>query len=288
MSVLFSSLAGARWCFRKRKQPSQGPKARQYNSLSRRPSRQTKKSTRAEGPTQAPSIPHIPLIDRHMIFFAEPAYLLLETPLGMVRLLPVDIPHQFAQIRRSNRKQPIPTLPRKSRNPLLLHPHGRTRLQLRHHLRRRPRPRQPHRKVHMIFYATHAKTLALQPTRCPGEIRVQSRRKLFANQGPPFLRTENNMHQIEAKRLRHPASLTPLHQPAHPTEVARHTHKLFPVQQSAKGAKHNSLGQRPRSTAHQKPRAESPTHRGISTSQTRSARPHPCHNHQSSILGFSP
>ncbi len=162
-----------------------------------------------------------------MILLAKSAYLLLETPLGMVRLLPVDIPHQRAKIRRSNRKQPIPTLPRKSRNPLPLHPHGRCRLQLRHHLRRRPRPRQPHRKVHMIFYATRAKTLALQPTRCPGKIRVQSRRKLFANQGPPFLRTENNMHQIEAKRLRHPASLTPLHQPTHPTKVARHSHKLF-------------------------------------------------------------
>ena len=194
-----------------------------------------------------------------MILLQKRAHLLLKTPLLVVRPLTVDVPQQRPHIRRTHGEQSISALPRELRDTLFFHPHRRACLQLRHHLRRGPRHRKTQRDVHMIFDATHAKTLAIQPASSPREIRMQSRRGLLAYQRHTTFRTEDNMHQIEAERLRYTRNLRHFQPPAHPTKVALQTTLFRPSiftyssgQQSAKGANHNSLGRRPRSVTHQR------------------------------------
>jgi len=146
------------------------------------------------------------------------AHLVLKAPPLVVRPLTVDVPQQHPGISRAHGEQPISALPREIRYTLLFHPRRRTRLQLRHDLRRRPRHRQPHRKVHMVFHSTHAKTLALQPPSRPRKVRMQLGSNLLTNQRHTAFRTEHNVHQIEAERLRHaqkrtsPSLTRPSHQ----------------------------------------------------------------------------
>ena len=140
-----------------------------------------------------------------LILLQKRPHLLLITPPPVVRPLPVDIPQQRPNIRRPDRKQPIPTLPRKTGDPALLHPGRRPGLQLRNHLRRVARHPQPQRQVHMILHATSPETLTPKPPRRLRQIPIQPRTNLLTDTRPPILGTPNNMHQIEAKRLRHTA-----------------------------------------------------------------------------------
>jgi len=213
-----------------------GPKARQHTSLGRtgvpggrtcplgREGLGTRPQTgggpkarhicRHQSQLRNPSIPHIPLIERNMILLEKRAHLVLETPLAMVRLLPVDITLQRAQIRRSDGKQTIPALPRKLPHPLLLHPDGRRRLDLRHELRGRSRRCQPHRKMNVIGNTAHAKALAIQYARRSREIGMKRGTDFLVDQRRAMFRAEDDMHQVEAQRLRHGTDYMPGLQPS--------------------------------------------------------------------------
>ena len=189
-----------------------------------------------------------------MILLKKRTHLVLKTPLAVVRLLLVDVSKQRRDIGRPDGEQTIPPLPCELRNSPLLYPCRRTGLDHRHNLRCRSRGRKLHRKMNMIGNATHAKTFAIQLPRCPSNVSVQRGTNLAMNQRHSKLRTEDNMHQIEAQRLRHTRNHTSAATTRHPTKVALSypilcTRPTAPKQtHSAKGATHTSLGRRPRST----------------------------------------
>ncbi len=138
-----------------------------------------------------------------MILLTKPAHLVLKAPLGMVLLLVVDVPHQRAQVCGANREQSISTLPSKSGNTLLLHPHGRRRLDLGYHLCRGSRGSKPQGQMHMVLNATSPKTFAIEPARRARQICVECRTKVLGDQRLPLFRAEDNMDQIQTQGLRH-------------------------------------------------------------------------------------
>ena len=97
-----------------------------------------------------------------MVLLKKRAHLVLKTSLAVVRFLPFDVLEQRAQICWTDGKQTIPTLPRETGNTLLLHPYGRSRLDLRHHLRRRLCGRQLHRQMNMVGHPADTETIAPQ------------------------------------------------------------------------------------------------------------------------------
>jgi len=138
-----------------------------------------------------------------MILLEKRAHLVLETPLGVVRPLPIDITHQCPDVRRTHGKQRIPALPREIPNALLLHPNGRPRFDLGHDLCRRSGRRQPHRKMNVVGNASHAKTFAIQFARDASKIRMKAGTDIVIDRRQPVFRAEHNMHQVETQRLRH-------------------------------------------------------------------------------------
>ena len=173
------------------------------------------KPWRAESPKHNdPLVPNKPLIERNMILLEKRAHLVLETTLGVVRLLSVDVTQKHANIRRADGEQSVSALPREIANPLLFHPNGRPGLDLRHDLRRRSRRRQSYRKMNMVGNAAHPKTLAIQFARDAREICMKVGTDIIVDQRKPVLRAEDKMHQVEAQRLRHGTNYMPGLQPS--------------------------------------------------------------------------
>lgn len=138
-----------------------------------------------------------------MILLTKSAHLVLETSLGMMLPLPVDVLHQRAQVCGSNGEQSIPTLPRKFGNALLLHPNGRRRLDLRHNLRRGTRGSKPQCQMHMLLNATNPKAFAIELPSRTRQIRMKCRTNLLGDQRHSLFSAEDNMDEIQAQRLRH-------------------------------------------------------------------------------------
>lgn len=138
-----------------------------------------------------------------MILLEKRAHLIPEIPLGVVRLLLVDVMQERANIRWTDGEQSVPALPRKLTNSVLLHPYGRSGLDLGHNFGRRSCRPQSHRKMNMVRNPTHAKALAIQLARDPGKISVKTGADVIVDQRRTMLRAENDMHQIETERLRH-------------------------------------------------------------------------------------
>jgi hypothetical protein len=121
----------------------------------------------------------------------------------MVRLLLVDVTEQRADIRWANRKQTIATLPREVINPLLLHPNGGARFDLRNNLGRRSRRRQSQRKMDVVGNSTDPEAFAIQLACGPRKIGMQCRFDSIVDQRGTMFRAEDDMHQIETQGLRH-------------------------------------------------------------------------------------
>ena len=166
------------------------------------PGKDRQRTRRAEGPTHR-LVPHVPFIELHMILLAKRAHLVLKTPLAVVRLLLVDVPDERAEIRRANGKHSVSALPGEVRNSLLFHPHGRGRFDLRHDLRSHSGGSQSHRKMNMVSNPTHAKTFAVQFAGRSCEIRMKVAGDVIADERKTIFRAEDDVHQIEAQRLRH-------------------------------------------------------------------------------------
>ena len=205
-----------------------------------------------------------------MIFLEKRAHLVPEIPLGMVRLLPVDVSHESPNIRRTDREQSITTLPREIPNSLLFHPHRRSRLDLRHDLRRRFCRSQSHRKMNVITDSTNSKAFAIQFACRSRKIRMKSGTDFVVDQRGTLFRAENDMHQVETQGLRHRANYMSGLQPSpvsantylglRPRLVCRQAfglqlHRILAMQpnrhilstrQAPTARQHNSLGRRPR------------------------------------------
>jgi hypothetical protein len=138
-----------------------------------------------------------------MILIEKRAHLVLETPFDVVRLLRVDVVDQRADIRRADGKQTVSTLPRELGYPLLFHPYRRSGFHLGYEFRCRSRRRQSDRKMNVVGNSTHSKALTIQFARGSGEIRMKIRNHVIVDERSPMFRAENDMHQIEAQRLRH-------------------------------------------------------------------------------------
>ena len=169
------------------------------------PGAPTPKPSRAEGPAQT-SVPRVPLVEFHPILRQHRPHLVLKTPLRMVHLLVIDIPTQRLHIRRTNGKQPIPTLPPETCNPLHFHPGRRGSLQPRHNIRRSLRRGQTQPNMYMVRNTTHAKTFAPQLPRQTRQISVQTRPDLIMNQRLTPFRAKHDVNQIQAQCLRHQQS----------------------------------------------------------------------------------
>jgi hypothetical protein len=138
-----------------------------------------------------------------MILRKKRPHLVLKTPPAVMRLLRLDVLNQCADVPRTYGKQPISALPRELRDPMLLHPKGGSRFDLRHNLRGRSRSRQPHRKMNMVGNPAHAEAFAIELSCSPRNISVQPRANLIADRRQPVLGTEHYVNQIETQRLRH-------------------------------------------------------------------------------------
>lgn len=150
-----------------------------------------------------------------MILLEKRAHLILKTPGAVVRRLIVDVSEQRRDVRRADGKKAIAALPRELRHALLLHLGRRTRLDLRDDLRGRPRACQLHRKVNMVGDTANAEAFAIELTRSSRDICVQRGPNLVIDQGLSMFRAENDMHQVEAQRLRHCSDYMSGLQPSH-------------------------------------------------------------------------
>jgi hypothetical protein len=229
-----------------------------------------------------------------MILLEKRVHLVLKTPLAVVRLLFVDVIDQRADVGGADREQPVPALPREVRSCLLLHPNGRTGLDLRDNLRRRSRRSQPHGEMHMVGNSTNPKAFTIQLSGRTGKISVQNGTDLVVDQRCTLFRREHDMHQVETQRLWHPGNYMSDLQPSPvsantylglrprllcsrtfgpsgytPRQTghrsANRPHLSAHLNQAPKARQHTSLGRRPRSEAQRDRRAESPTHRSTSS-----------------------
>ena len=149
-----------------------------------------------------PSIPNVPLIERNMILLKKSAHLVLKTPPAVVRRLLVDVTDQWAKICRPDRKQTIPALPRETGHPLLLHPHGRPRFNLRYEFRGRfsslPASQQDERDQRPHPTRKHSQSnLRAAPARYAWSSPLTS--SLIS--GAPLFCAEDDMDQVETQRL---------------------------------------------------------------------------------------
>ena len=149
-----------------------------------------------------------------MILRIKRAHLVFEAPLAVVRLLRLNVLNQSPDIGRTDRKQPIPTLPRKTLHTLLFHPHRRSRLDLRHNLRRLSRGCQTQSQMNVVGHTSGPETFAIQFPCGTRQVRVQPIGNLFRYQRPAIFRAENQMHQVETQRLWHGADYMPGLQPS--------------------------------------------------------------------------
>ena len=151
----------------------------------------------------ASSIPNIPLVAVESITFQECSKLVLKRLLHMVRLLTLDVPNQCLQVRRSNRKHSISTLPfeRPQLRSSRLQPFGRIRLQRSNQLGNRQRSGQSDGQAHRVCYPTNpvALTASIPDRRC--KVGVQVRTYHLAQQRLPVVRAEDDINQHKAKRL---------------------------------------------------------------------------------------
>jgi len=141
-----------------------------------------------------------------MILRIKRAHLVLKTPIVVMRLLRFDVPNQRTDIGRTHGKQAVSTLPGEILHALLLHPDGRSCFDLGHNPGRRFRRRQTQRQVNVIGNASRSEALATQVSRRARKIRMQSVGKFVRDQRQTVFRAENDMHQIETQRLRHPGN----------------------------------------------------------------------------------
>jgi len=137
-----------------------------------------------------------------MILRKKSAHLVLETSLAVMRPLVLDVSHQLSDVGRTDRKQPVSALPRKFPHPLLLHPRGRSRFDLRHNFRRRLCGRQTQCQMDVIWHAAGTKAFAIEFSGRTRQVRVQRFGNFVRDQSLTVFGAENDVHEIE-EGLRH-------------------------------------------------------------------------------------
>jgi len=137
-----------------------------------------------------------------MIPTAQRAQLILETTLRVVRLLPIYVQYDGIHIRRADGEQAIPALPCETGHSLPLHPSGRARLDLRNYLCRDLRGRQAQGDVDMIGNTANANTLTTKLANGSSDVRMKRQLDIIVDERHPAFGAEDNMHEVEAQRLR--------------------------------------------------------------------------------------
>src|SRR5271170_7910403 len=151
------------------------------------------------------SIPQIPFIEFHSIFFEECAKFILKRLLPVMHFLAVDVIDQCTQISRSNRECSVTPLPRELRQlrRLSFEPLGRRRLKLFHQPRNVLRARQANRKMYVIGNSAYTKAFAFGVSGDGGQIRIKCITNGRIEKGDTILCAKNHMDQNERERLRH-------------------------------------------------------------------------------------
>ena len=144
-----------------------------------------------------------------MVSLQQSAQLFLVAPLCVMSFLPVDVLNQCRDVRRTDRKQRITSLPGKVGHSLCLHPCRRRAFHFRYHLCRRLRDCNLQSQMHMVRHATGPKALTSKPARRSRQVGMQ--RRWILDQRHTSLRTEHHMHQIEAQSLRHSQKYMPVY-----------------------------------------------------------------------------
>ena len=138
-----------------------------------------------------------------MVLLEKRAHLVLETTLGVVPLLRVDVLDESIEVGGANREEAVPALPREPRHTLGLYPLRGSGFEFRHKVRRRFRCNQPDGKMNMVGDTASAKTFTTEPPDGRSEICMKIRRNVVSDQWQAVLRAEDDMHQVHAVRLRH-------------------------------------------------------------------------------------
>ena len=151
------------------------------------------------------SIPNIPLIEINAIPLQERTKLVLKTLLRMMRLLPVDVRAQRAQIRGTNGKHTVPALPLEATElvALRLQPLRRPRLQIADEVCDGQAPRQPNCQMEMIGHAADPITFASGVTNSRCKVGAQVRTHGISQRRHPAFGAEDYMNQNKSERLWH-------------------------------------------------------------------------------------
>jgi hypothetical protein len=163
------------------------------------------------------SIPQIPLIKLNPILSEKCAKFLFEIDPSMMVHLSIDISNQRTQIRRSNRKSPIPSLPCEPSQAgrLSLHPSGRRSLELLHQIRHTRLPRQANREMNVVRNAANPIALAFRIADNRSQIGIKVRTHDLVDQFRTIFRTENQMNEQIGERLGHRDEYRSGLQPSH-------------------------------------------------------------------------
>ena len=184
---------------------SKSAKGAPYTSLGRSPRYKHATIRRLKARPISTSIPKIPLIEFNPIFLEKCTKLILKIHLAMMLRLSIDITNQCAQIRRPNRKRPIPSLPREpsqSRRPSL-HPSRRGSLKLLNQLCDTRLAGQPNRKMNVVGNTTDSITLASGIADNCRHIGVKVRTYNVVDRLRAIFRAENQVNKQIGERLGH-------------------------------------------------------------------------------------
>jgi hypothetical protein len=176
-----------------------------YTSLGRSPRYEHTKPRGLKARPIAISIPQIPLVKLNPIFLKKCAKFIFKIHSSMVLRLPINVINQLIQIRRPNRKRPVPALPCEpsQRRRLSFQPFRRGCLKLLYQVRDIRLARQSNRKMDVVGNATNPITFAVGIADNCRQIGVKIRAHNVIDHRRAIFRTENHMDKQIRERLCH-------------------------------------------------------------------------------------
>jgi hypothetical protein len=181
------------------------PTARSIPAWGAAPGTDTQKNRGLKARPIRLSIPQIPFIEFHAVFFKKCTELILKRLLLVMHFLAIDVIDQRAQVGGPNRERSISSLPRKLGQVMRLSfkPFGRGRFKLFHQIRYVRRAGQSNSEVNVVRDATYARTFTFGVAGNGGKVRVEcGTNRSIKNRGAVFC-AEDHMDQNKCERLWH-------------------------------------------------------------------------------------
>ena len=152
------------------------------------------------------SIPHVSLVERHLVTLQQFAELVLKRRLGVMLLLAGDVFSHVIHLRVAEGENAVAVLPREVC--LLrrtgLDPHRGAPLQLLHHVRRRAGAGQHAEHMHMILDSAHNDGGTMQFAQNAAEVTMHFlAQRTVVQEGAAILGGKHDMEQNFRKRLGH-------------------------------------------------------------------------------------